>query len=457
MLKLVVVDVSADSRNRLVSRINTFLESEISGLEFIPRVNVQSLSREELRFCSAPDICLVGEEIVRTDPAEIESIHRALTGAALLVDTGRENDLATIEQLARLGADDVMNVETGPAEFLRKLVMLSRRFKSAKSGKLLAVESGKGGTGVTSAVAGLGELLAESGRKVALLDCDFQTQDLSRFLQTRPFINENLQLLYENQRQITQESVEQCLGRVWEESTLFCMPPCADLEHFYIPGTNCSRTFVSILEILDSLFDYVLVDTSSLRGGLLKALRRTADKIILMVSSDPAGLYAAVEQVARIREGLASVSDLLVVANNLTPGGLSSALLRREFSLASGLGPENWVDEALPFSRSAGRWPASGGTLLTCGGRKMKHALQAVLIRAGALEAGRNTNSRLLSMFTGRRPGRYGMLPAPEGAGAELLALPGSVQSGLILQNNGATTGFPDEEPRDAIPGADVW
>ena len=66
--------------------------------------------------------------------------------------------------------------------------------------QLILVDAGKGGLCVTSVVAGLGDALAAHGKRVLTIDLDMETQDLSRFLQTRPFVNENLQLLLEEQR-----------------------------------------------------------------------------------------------------------------------------------------------------------------------------------------------------------------------------------------------------------------
>ena len=45
-------------------------------------------------------------------------------------------------------------------------------------GQIIAVVSGKGGTGKTSFTAGVGEALALSGRRVLCLDCDVGLRNL---------------------------------------------------------------------------------------------------------------------------------------------------------------------------------------------------------------------------------------------------------------------------------------
>jgi len=371
MLNIVVLDRSAESRNRIARQINDFLQSDFQEGGLLPRVSIKPLSRHEIKFHSAPDICIIGEEILQDEITDLHNIRKLLPDSALLVRTPASlQNLATIEQLARLGADDTMQEDITPREFLKKLIMLSRKTAKAKSGKLIIVDSGKGGVGVSSVSAAMAESLIDQGKKVALLDFDFETQDLSRFLQVRPYINENLQLLLNGNRPITEEFVNEALVQVWhDEPKLFCMPPVAESEDLYDGRAPYAKTLMSVLEILDSTFDCVIVDTGCARGAILKTLYRLADKVLFLVNNDPATLYSAVDRVSKMRFLMSPHAQMTIADNGSFYGsvktGLSHKLLKEEFLRASKLPEEAWSKSPIPFSSGGSRWPGSGMTLFS--------------------------------------------------------------------------------------------
>ncbi|NLF25789.1 MAG: ParA family protein [Deltaproteobacteria bacterium] len=381
MVRLVVVDRSAESRGKIVDRINSFLRAELPELDFLPRISVKPLAPEELKFHGAPDICIAGPEMLLQELCTISTIKRLIPDTPLVPYLTRAlSSISIIEQLARLGADDVMPDNISASEFVRKIILLSRRRAKARSGKLVLVESGKGGLGVTSVVAGLGECLAEHGKKVVLLDFDFETQDLSRFLQARPFVNENLQLILEQNRPVTQECVEQCLVPVWEESELlYCMPPPAEADGLYDSRSTCARTMLSVLEVLDHLFDCVVVDGGSARGAFLKTLLRVSDKVAFIINNDPSALYASVDKLSRLRGMLSAGADLVVLENASTRFGLANKLLKDEFERAAKLEESAWAPFAVPFNRAAGRWAGSGGTLYSHGNAALRTAMTSLV------------------------------------------------------------------------------
>ncbi len=366
MLHIYVLDTTAESRAKLLDRLHRYLDIEAKEIELIPRVNLKPIAREELQFHAAPDVCVLGPELVSNELTEIGKIRKVLPHTPLLVCTIPEVEgLAAIEQMARLGADDTLFSEAGPLEFLRKLVLLSRKAKPRESGKLIVVDSGKGGVGATTLSAALAESVAASGKKTLLVDFDVETQDLSRFLQARPFVNENLQLLFDGSRPITQEYIEQCLVQVWEdEPNLYCMPPLAESDPLYAIGSNYPRTLLSIMEFLDEIFDCIIVDAGGIRGALQKSLYRVADKVLFVLNNDPATLYGSVDKIGKVRDLLSPNASLIAVENGST-AGLPRKILVEEFSRAARLSEDNWFLEPIPFSKQGTRWPGSGETLAT--------------------------------------------------------------------------------------------
>lgn len=390
MISIVVVDRQAESRTRLVEEISQFLQANVRDLDLIPRVNIVPLSRQELKFHSAPDLCIIGPGIIEQELTDVSSIRKLFPSAAILARLRRgADDLAFVEQLARMGIDDVLSEHTTAQEFLKKLILLARRVGQQKAGTLIVVDSGKGGVGVTSVVAGLGDALVKQGRRTALIDFDFDTQDLSRFLQARPFINENLQLLFDQTRPVTQEFVEQCLVPVWEDEPLLrCMTPVSDSENLFDSRSTYPRTLISILEIVDALHEYVIVDAGCARGAFLKTLYRLADAVVFVANNDPASLYASVDRLKHLRGYMAPDAKLVLASNGAVKHGVPEQLMREEFSRMVGMKSTDCRVVSIPDCRAGARWPGSGGTLLSQGKDGIKRGLDAlVTVLTGGEEA----------------------------------------------------------------------
>lgn len=402
MLNIVVVDATAAARSRIAEWLQRLFKESSAEQVILPQLNVKQLSRQELKFHSKPDVCIIGDELIAGELTEVASIRKILPDTILLAVTNPQlESVYTIEQLARCGVDDTISSNVGSREFLKKIILLSRKAGAKKNGKLIVVAGGKGGVGVTTVAAGVAEALIESKQKVALVDFDFETQDLSRFLQVRPFINENLQLLFEQARPVTQEFVQQCLVPVWhDEPLLFCMPPIAESEDLFDARAGYVRTLIGILEVLDSSYDCVVVDVGSARGGFLNALYRTADQVVLVMNNDPAALFASLAKIDRIRSYLAPNAELTVVENSVSRSGLPEKLLREEFSRAAKVSPDLWLFSPIPFCRSGSRWPGSGATIYAQGNRKIKQALQALVSRLGiVIESKIRVGSRVAELI----------------------------------------------------------
>ena len=440
MLKVVVVDVTAESRNALVELVSQFLNSQLHDLNFIPRVSLQPLSPQELKFYGTPDICIVGDVLVTRDLTELRSIRKLLPGTPIMVRTTPALEgLSTVEQLARMGADDTMPSQmTGP-EFLRKLVLPARKSGKARNGKLILVDAGKGGLGVTSVVAGIADALAAQGKRVLTFDLDFETQDLSRFLQARPFVNENLQLLLEEQRPITQEFVEQCVSQDWDdEDFLYNLAPCQETDAIYDARSSYARALLSVLEILDATFDAVIVDMAGVRGAMLRTLYRVADRVVFVVSNDPASLYACVDKLVRVRGWMAADAELCVLENTVEKNGLSNKLLRQEFTRAAKLQDGAWATTALPWSAQGARWPGSGGTLFSQGSATARKAFHQLLVKLQLVE-GAEIRDGLTDRFSGfvknfkrRRSVSIPVSDAPASSAAPAASLAGGAAVGSL-------------------------
>lgn len=367
MIRIAVVDASAESRGRIISQLDSFLRVDAEETRLLPRISLRPASPQELKFAPAADLFLLGSELIDADATEVSRLKKLFPNIPLVVLLSpRQSKLSFIEQIVRLGADDVFTSDVTAQYFFRRLLLLARKTIHKSSGKLVIVDGGKGGVGVTTIAAALAEIVSAQGKKVIIVDCDFETQDCSRFLQARPFLNENLRMILEEERAVTEESIEQSLSQVWEDDlNLRCMTAVAEADDLYDPRSRLPRIFLSVLEMLDSRNDLVVIDIGCARSSLQKMFYRVADKLIFVVNDDPATLYASVDKLTRARSFLAAGAQLCVLENTIGINGLGNKLLRREFSNAARLDKSSWAPEAIPFCKLGQRWPGSGATFFS--------------------------------------------------------------------------------------------
>jgi len=400
MLEVFVVDSRAENRVALVDKILGFLDQESDNLRLIPRVNVSPLSPEELHLHTAPDLCILGSDLLAQELSYVSRIRKTLPHTPLVAWTTNELEhLGIIEQLARMGVDDTLSDQTGSHEFLKKLVLLSRKRKKKHSGKLILVDSGKGGVGVTSLVAALGEALADQGKKTLVCDFDVESQDLSRFLQARPYINDSLQHIFEGSRPLTSDYITQAYTQVWmDEPNLFCMSPIPESEAFYIGSAKFSRTLFSVLEILDETFDCIIIDIGSARGSLLQTLYRLADTVLFVLNNDPATLYASAERLRKARKLISADAEMLVVENGIKTAQLSPKIMREEFTRVTHISDQEWSSNSVPFCMQGNKWPGSGATLYSLGKASTSTALKGILASLELIQA--NDSALLPKLFS---------------------------------------------------------
>jgi MinD-like ATPase involved in chromosome partitioning or flagellar assembly len=364
MIQIAVLDHSAEARAQIIDSLHGFLSNAGTDLLLLPRIQFKPISAQELRFNSAPDLLIIGSEFVARDLSEVPKIKMSFPKTAVLLWLNKDqSNLVVVEQAARYGVDDVLFSDTTADYFFRRLLILVKKAVHHNSGKLVLVDGGKGGLGVTTLVAALGELIGSTGAKVTLIDLDFETQDLSRFLQARPFVNDNLRLLLDEERPVTEESVAQCLNLIWQDQdNIKCMSPVLESDDLYDPRSNVTKIILSVIEVLDSINDVVIVDMGCARSALRKLFYRIADNLVFVVNDDPASLYASVDKLSKGRNLLGAGAQICVVENNIGLRGLGNKLLRQEFSRAARLENEHWADTSISFCKIGQRWPGSGSS-----------------------------------------------------------------------------------------------
>lgn len=383
MLKIYVVDSSAQARNRVAQKVSDMLRSDSSELEVLPTSTVKPVSVQELKFQPTPDLVIIGPDALREELTVVSQVKEILaknTPILALVPEALDS-LSYTEQLARLGAKDSISEDEPLKTFVRKIIFLTRSVERDENegGEFIVVDSAKGGAGVTSVVAALGENLALKGKKVLLVDFDFESQDLSRFLSAKPYVNEVLEELVSSKSIISDETVAQACVKVFSDLELYVMPPLSLSDDLYGANSQISRQLMSVFKIADELFDVIIVDKGSSVGPLLRTLHKLCDKLLFVVTGDPAGLAASADSIQRTLRSLSQGVPLFIVENGTYHPSIKSKILKEELLQTVQSGLVKWSKGVIPYVKEASRWPASGMTLCTIGKKRISAPLDEVL------------------------------------------------------------------------------
>lgn len=157
-------------------------------------------------------------------------------------------------------------------------------------GELIAVLSGKGGTGKTSVCAGLATALAQEGLQVLCIDCDVGLRNLDIALGMSDMASLSFADVYSGNYSLDQAQAHPIYG-----SLKFLTAP------MNCPADEVDRdAFESMLAQARSRFQYVFLDApAGIEAGFSLAACY-ADRILLVTGADP----AAVRDAARAAEVL---------------------------------------------------------------------------------------------------------------------------------------------------------
>ena len=184
-------------------------------------------------------------------------------------------------------------------------------------GELIAVLSGKGGTGKTSVCAGLATALADSGLDVLCIDCDIGLRNLDISLGIS-------QLGALSFRDVTQG------GYPLEQATVH---PVYPKLHFLTAPMNCPpeqinlESFHAMLAQARTRYQYIFLDAPAGIDAGFRLAARFADRVLLVTGADPAAVRDATRAgellelmgktdvrliVNRVNEKMVSAMDLTI-------------------------------------------------------------------------------------------------------------------------------------------------
>ncbi len=200
------------------------------------------------------------------------------------------------------------------AEMLRKIVNAhdqgTNPSEPVKKAKVITVTSGKGGVGKTSLTVNLALQLSMRGLKVVILDVDFGLA--------------NVDVLFGIVSKYTLLDVIK-----GDKSILEVLTNGPDNIKFLSGGSGVEelvsldrkklRKFVSNINILDKLFDVILIDTGAGLSRNVMNFILAADEVVLVTTTEPTAItdaYALVKMVSR-RDQKKNINILVNKADNI--------------------------------------------------------------------------------------------------------------------------------------------
>lgn len=174
-------------------------------------------------------------------------------------------------------------------------------------GELIAILSGKGGTGKTSVCAGLAEALALQGEKVLCIDCDVGLRNLDIALGLSQVGGLSF--------------LDVCAGDY--DLGMAAKHPVYPNISFLTAPMNCPveqidpEAFAKLLEAARNRFSYVLMDAPAGIDAGFRLAAQFADRVILVTGADPAAIRDA-SRAADVLEGMGK-GNVRMIVNRVNP------------------------------------------------------------------------------------------------------------------------------------------
>jgi len=175
-------------------------------------------------------------------------------------------------------------------------------------GKVIAVASGKGGTGKTTVVAAVSSCLAVLGHKTLCLDFDAGLRNLDLALCMTDFTVMDFMDVVSGRVDLTTACSESS-----KIPNLFFLSAPAD----GFPDDIDETALKAMFDEIHSVFDYCLIDCPAGIGSGFKLAHIDVDMTILVTTGDIASTRDANRTAAAVRE--AGVSNLRLLVNRVKP------------------------------------------------------------------------------------------------------------------------------------------
>jgi flagellar biosynthesis protein FlhG len=168
--------------------------------------------------------------------------------------------------------------------------------RRGRAGRVLAITSGKGGVGKTSASINLAIALAAHGKRVIVLDADLGLANVEVLMGLNSFFN--LQHVIDGEKSIMQILVKGPGG-------IEIVPGTSGLAKLADLGPAARQNVLNGLKDLQEQSDFVVIDTMAGIGQNAVRFAAAADEVLVVTTPEPSAIvdaYATIKTIFSIRE-----------------------------------------------------------------------------------------------------------------------------------------------------------
>lgn len=283
-IKIIIIDSDQDTRDRISDMFGKMPRFRIIGETADPATGL------ELVMKAKPDIVIMDlypspDNSLRT----AEKITHSVPDATIFM-MSLHGDRDMIIRAMRAGAREFLVKPLTDQDILdaaKTIIRLQARKRSegGKGGKIITVFGAKGGVGTTTLASNISVNLSQNtGRSVVLIDMNLQFGNAALFLNLKPkYSIIDVALHLDNLDPIV---LRDSLPR--HDSGVRLLAGPARIE-----DTEQLKTshFESILDIMRTIFDYIVIDTGSVFDDFTITALDESDKIVTVFTADIPAIY----------------------------------------------------------------------------------------------------------------------------------------------------------------------
>lgn len=273
MTKIVVVDKNIQSRENIEAILKNFENIEVMGLydDFSQIQNEYDLAIFDVDSSTSNQILTKIKEL-KTQNNNLKFIALSYEMSSILTST-----------VLKEGIDDFLIKPIIPNVLEASIKKLGK--SECPKAKTISVFSNKGGVGKTSVAINLAyEIYKKTNEKVCVLDLSFNSQDASVFLDVEQKFD--IDYVLKNIEKSNEELLLSLIGN-YKDTKLYILEAQEEIapELKYTPG-EISR----IINALKNIFDYIIIDTTSIINEMNVTILNNSDLILLLASTNMASI-----------------------------------------------------------------------------------------------------------------------------------------------------------------------
>jgi pilus assembly protein CpaE len=304
-----------------------------------------------------PGFLVIDLSAARAPLPAVNALAEVCAANTRVIAIGTQNDVGLYRGLKALGVADYLVkpldgtlIDAALGAALEAAEPAAPAAGPARRAEIIAFVGSRGGAGATAIAASVATLLAASGRRVALLDLDFQGGSLALDLDSDP--SPAIVPLLESPDRVDPVVVDQAFRDHPLGFRLLAADAALEAS-LAIEGDALLALVSAAAEGVDA----VVIDLPRWLDRARRAVLRTADRVVLVTPPTLVGLRDA-RRIAGLASGLRAGQPPILVVNR--EGASAADLPRATFEEALGLPVHAWLPEE---PRAAGAAASRGTTL----------------------------------------------------------------------------------------------